>query len=178
MNTETKRKMAEVVRGFRMPRYCELPDTGLYLEQTTKYLNVFLAPLDCLDVTSTMISNYVKKGLLPSPIRKLYYAEHIAYLFFIAVAKNLVSMDDIHLLIEMQRSTYTLPVAYDYLCDEMENMLFYLFGLKDTIDSVGVTDTDEKNLLSNLIFSSVNAIYMHACFKQIRAEAIKKLDNQ
>ena len=161
--------MAEAIRRFRLPRYAEIPNSGLYLDQTAKYLNGFLAPLGCIEMTSTMISNYVKKGLLKNPIRKRYYAEHIAYLFFIAVAKNLVSMENIGLLIEMQRSTYTLPVAYDYLCCEMENVLFYMFGLKDTLDSLGETVSDEKNLLSSLIFSSVNVIYMDACFKMIRA---------
>ena len=176
MNTEMKQKMAEAVRGFRLPRYHDIPDTGLYLEQTAKYMNGFLAPLDCMEVTPTMISNYVKKGLLPNPIKKLYYAEHISYLFFIVVAKNLVSMDHIRLLIDMQRSTYTLPVAYDYLCAEMENMLFFLFGLKDTIDSVGVTESDEKNLLGNLIFSAVNVIYINACVKQIRAAELDQIN--
>ena len=171
-----KQRMAEQVRGFRLPRFAELPDTGLYLEQTAKYLNGFLAPLDCVELTPTMISNYVKKGLLPNPVRKFYYAEHICYLFFIAIAKNLVSMDHIRLLIDIQRSTYTLPIAYDYLCDEMENMLFYLFGLKDTIDSVGVTESDEKSLFTNLVFSAVNVIYINACMKQIRSAQLDQMN--
>ena len=162
--------MAAPIRKFRMARYDELPNMGLYLEQTVKYVNSCLLPLGCLEITSSMVSNYVKKGILPKPIKKQYYAEHIAYLFFVAFAKNLVSIENIGLLIEMQKNSYTLPIAYDYLCQEMENNLFFIFGLKDTLDVIGETESDEKNLLRNLIFSAAHVIHMHACFDHIRSE--------
>ena len=47
-----------LARDFRMPRYDELPNVGLYLEQTVKYINECLSPLN-IPVTSSMISNYV-----------------------------------------------------------------------------------------------------------------------
>ena len=87
-----KEVKASRVQQFRLPRYQELPDVGLYLEQTTKYLNSFLAPLGCLEITSSMISNYVKKGLIANPVKKQYGREQIAYLFFIAVAKSVLSL--------------------------------------------------------------------------------------
>lgn len=165
-----KRQIAAPIRRFRMARYQELPDMGLYLEQTVKYINGCLLPLGCLEITSSMVSNYVKKGVIPKPVKKQYYAEHIAYLFFVALAKNLAAIEDVGLLIDMQKNTYTLPVAYDYLCCELENNLFYIFGLKDTLDHLGETASDEKNLLRNLVFSAAHVIYMHACFNHIRAE--------
>ena len=143
---------------------------GLYLEQTVKYINSCLLPLGCLEITSSMVSNYVKKGVIAKPLKKQYYAEHIAYLFFVALAKNLASIEDIGLLIGMQKNSYPLPVAYDYLCCELENSLCYIFGLKDTTDTLGETESDEKNLLRNLIFSAAHVIHMHACFNHIRAE--------
>ena len=36
MNQETKQRIAESFRGFHLPRYQEIPDVGLYLEQATK----------------------------------------------------------------------------------------------------------------------------------------------
>ena len=170
MNNEMKRLMAESIRGFRLPLYTEIPDMGLYLEQTTKYINGFLEPLGCLQITPSMVSNYVKKGIVPNPVKKQYFAEQIAYLFFVAFAKNLVSIENVGLLIEMQRSTYTLPVAYDYMCAAMEETLFYIFGLKETMEPLGETESDEKNILSSLVFSAANVIHMHACFSQIRME--------
>ena len=168
MELKLKRQMAESVRGFRLPRYAEIPTVGLYLEQTIKYINGFLAPLGCLELTGSMVSNYVKKGLIPAPVKKQYYPEQISYLFFVALAKNLTSMENIDLLISVQRETYTLPVAYDYMCGELENMLFYFFGLKDTPEEVGETESDEKNLLRGLIMSAANVIYLNNYIEYVR----------
>ena len=170
METELKRRMAGSIRGFRLPRYAEIPSVGLYLEQTIKYINSFLAPLGCLELTGSMISNYVKKGLIPAPVKKLYYPEQIAYLFFVALAKNLTSMENIDLLISVQRSTYTLPVAYDYMCRELENMLFYFFGLKAAPENVGETESDERNLLQGLIMSAANVIYLNNYIECVREQ--------
>ena len=170
MDKEMKRRMAESVRGLRLPRYAEIPTVGLYLEQTIKYINSYLAPLGCLELTGSMVSNYVKKGLIPAPVKKQYFPEQISYLFFVALAKNLTSMENIDLLISVQRETYTLPVAYDYMCGELENMLFYFFGLKDSPEEVGETDSDEKNLLRGLIMSAANVIYLNNYIEYVRRQ--------
>ena len=170
MDKEMKRRMAGSIRGFRLPRYAEIPTVGLYLEQTIKYINSYLAPLGCLELTGSMVSNYVKKGLIPAPVKKQYFPEQISYLFFVALAKNLTSMEYIDLLISVQRATYTLPVAYDYMCGELENMLFYFFGLKDRPEELGETESDEKNLLRGLIMSAANVIYLNNYIEYLRKQ--------
>ena len=97
--------MIAQISEFRMPRYREIPDVGLYLDQTVKYMNRYLAPLGCMEITTSMVSNYVKKGYIVSPVRKQYSAEQIAYLLFIAVAKSALSMENITRLFQMQRKT-------------------------------------------------------------------------
>ena len=166
--------MKTSIQGFHMPRYQDIPNMGLYLEQTTKYLNHFLAPLGCMEVTSSMISNYVKKGLISSPVKKLYYAVQIAYLFFIIIAKQVLSMENIVELSERQKKTYTVPVAYDYFCCELENMLYYVFGLSDSVAKIGVTATHEKTLLRSVIIAAAHIIYLDRCLayqaKELTAE--------
>ena len=166
--------MKTSIQGFHMPRYQDIPNMGLYLEQTTKYLNHFLAPLGCMEVTSSMISNYVKKGLISSPVKKLYYADQIAYLFFIIIAKQVLSMENIVELSERQKKTYTVPVAYDYFCCELENMLYYVFGLSDSVAKIGVTATHEKTLLRSVIIAAAHIIYLDRCLayqaKELPAE--------
>jgi len=156
--------MKSSIRNFHMPRYQDIPNMGLYLEQTTKYLNHFLAPLGCMEVTSSMISNYVKKGLIPSPVKKLYYADQIAYLFFIIIAKQVLSMENIVELEERQKKTYTIPVAYDYFCCELENMLYFVFGLSDSVARIGVTASQEKTMLRSVIIAAAHIIYLDRCF--------------
>ena len=153
------------IKKFRMPRYQELPDVGLYLEQTAKYINSFLAPLGCMEITTSMISNYVKKKLIDGPVKKQYYADQIAYLFFIAIAKNVLSMEHIQLLFERQKQTYTNQVAYDYFCSELENHIFYLFGLKDTVDTIGSSNGTEKEMLKSVLISASHIIYLNCIFQ-------------
>ena len=173
MNTEMKHRLAEPVRDFRLPRYSEIPNVGLYLEQTTKYINSYLTPLGCPEVTASMVSNYVKKGLIPAPVKKQYFPEQISYLFFVAVAKNLMSMEHIDLLISVQRNSYTLPVAYDYMCLELENQLFHRFGLKADLEDIGITESEEKELLRGLISAASEVIYLNSYFEQLRRERME-----
>ena len=173
MKDSIKNKLSEAIRVFRMPRYEELPNEGLYLEQTTQYINGILSPLG-IGLTSSMISNYVKKGIIASPIKKLYYAEQIAYLFYIAIAKNVLSMEHIIMLREMQELSYPKEIAYDYLCDEFENILFHVFGLKDAIEDIGRTKTNEKALFREVIISASNSIHLTCCFNAIQEEKNKR----
>ena len=168
MKAELKLQMAEAIKNFRMPRYAELPNTGIYLEQTTQYINNILSPLGCIGLTSSMISNYVKKGIIASPIKKLYYAEQIAYLFYIAIAKNVLSLEHIVQLREMQEKSYPKEIAYDYLCDEFENVLFHVFGLKDKIEDIGHTKSDEKALFREVIVAATNSIHLTSCFNALK----------
>ena len=168
MNEVIKTQMADSIRNFRMPRYHELPDNGLYLEQVTQYINQTFPSMSGVEITSSMISNYVKKGYISRPEKKLYYPEQISYLFFIAIAKNVLCMDHIHKLCAIQKETYTLEVAYDYLCSELENMLFYMFGLKANPDEVGVTSTDEKHMMKSVIVSASNSIYLTTYFNIVQ----------
>lgn len=164
MKESIKQQMAKSIQQFHMPRYDELPNEGFYLEQTTQYINNVLAPLGCMAITSSMISNYVKKGIIAPPIKKLYYAEQIAYLFYIAIAKNVLSLEHIVSLREMQEKSYPKEIAYDYLCEEFENVLFHVFGLKDKIDDIGRTKSDEKVLFREVIVAASNSIHLTSCF--------------
>lgn len=162
--------MAASIEVFRMPRYREIPDVGLYLDQTVKYINRFLTPLGCVEITSSMVSNYVKKGYIRSPERKQYDAEQIAYLFFIAIAKSVLTMEHIARLFEMQRSTYSGEVAYNYFCDELENMLHFIFGLKGDLDQIGSTDTEAKTMLRSTITAVAHIIYLNSQFELLDAD--------
>ena len=45
MKQETKHQVRQTVADFRLPRYQEIPNMGLYLEQATKYVCEYLEPL-------------------------------------------------------------------------------------------------------------------------------------
>lgn len=170
MKQETKQRIGQSVAAFHLPRYHEIPNVGLYLEQATKYVCEYLEPLGEFSLTPSMISNYVKKGLIANPVKKQYGREQIAYLFFIAVAKSVLSLDALTGFIQLQQRTYTLPKAYDYFCDEFENLLQFTFELKDTIEMSGEDNTDEKRLLFTCLVAAVQKVYLEKCLEAIARE--------
>ena len=165
MEKDIKALFAEKVVDFRLPRYNELPNVGLYLEQVTKYINGYIVPLGCLEITTSMVSNYVKKGVISPPVKKQYYAEQIAYLIFVSIAKNVLSIESIAQLFVMQKATDSAETAYNYFCSEFENMLSYICGLKDTMDNIGVKNTEEKIMLRSVINATSNIIFVNNCFE-------------
>lgn len=160
MTQKVKEEIVASIAAFRLPRYEEIPDVGLYLEQAVKYISEYLEPLEDITLTTSMVSNYVKKGLLPSPVKKQYGREQIAHLFFIAVAKTVMSIEDIRILLELQRRTYKSQRAYDYFALEFENVLRYVLGIKENLDNIGVDATDEKEILRNIIITVAHKVYL------------------
>ncbi len=159
MENEMKRMIADI-EGFCLPRYTQIPDIGLYLEQVVRYVNSHLAPLGEPELTGSMVSNYVKQGLLPAPQKKLYMAEHLARLLFIAVIKPVVPLEGLRMMFSIQDESYDLKTAYDYFCDEFENMLGAAFGIAPAREGLGETHSDAKDLLRNTISAIVNKVYL------------------
>ncbi|MBE6991163.1 MAG: DUF1836 domain-containing protein [Ruminococcaceae bacterium] len=164
-----KESFAAIIADFRLPRYNELPNMGLYLDQVTKYINGYITPLGLAEITPSMVSNYVKKGVVTAPVKKQYNADQIAYLMFVTIGKTVLSIENITQLFSMQKLVYDAPTAYDYFCCEFENILRYISGLKDNLDRIGQTDTDEKDMLRSVIIALSNVIYVNNCFETKKA---------
>lgn len=154
----------EKIIEYMMPRYREIPNVGLYLEQVVKYINEVLEPLH-LVITPSMLSNYVKKGYIDRPVKKQYNAEQIAYLIFIVVAKKALSMEHIAALLELQKSTHSTEKAYNYFCEELENMLKVSFQKCVEQEPVPEDTPYEKKVLRSLVISVSHIIYLSYCFE-------------
>ena len=169
MNRQIQALLAREAQQFRLPGYQEIPNVGLYLEQTVKYLNEFLVPL-AAEITPSMVSNYVKKGLVSNPVRKQYDREQIASLLFIAVAKSVMSMENIKLLFTMQRQSYPSEIAYGYFRTELREAIDVVFGLKKSMTSIEEDATGEKIMLRTTTIAVAHKIYLEQCFAAIRRE--------
>ena len=98
-------------REIKLPRYNEIPNVGLYLKQVVKLINDVIEPFMEADVTEAMLSNYVKKHIISSPVKKQYDREQTAKLIFIVFAKNAASLDNIALLLKRQEQAYSAQAA-------------------------------------------------------------------
>ena len=169
MNAETKRRVAACAAGFALPRYRDLPNVGLYLDQTVQYVNSCFRTFCGVELTSSMVSNYVKKGILPHPVRKKYGREQIASLLYIVVSKTVLSMENIDTLFKMQREHYSAEEAYNTFCCELEACLPLVFGCRAAAP-LPTEVNDERMLLRSTILAAANKMYLDCCFNALRQE--------
>lgn len=170
MNQDMKKEMTAPIRDFHLPRYQEIPEVGLYLEQTAKYIAGYLEPLQDISITGSMISNYVKKGLIASPVKKQYSRDQIAYLIFIAICKSVLSLDALDAFLQLQRQSYPLQRAYDYFVREFESLLLFTFELTETADMFPETSSDGKRLLYTCIIAAVQKVYLEKYLEALTEE--------
>lgn len=111
------------IKEFRFPRWKELITMDLYMGQLVTLLNEYLVIFkhfkQAKKVTSTMINNYVKNGIVDAPIKKRYSRKHISRLMVIFVLKDVFTMDEIAKLIKIQIRKYPVEQAYDKFCESL-----------------------------------------------------------
>lgn len=120
----------------------DIPNIDLYMDQVTTFMEEQLAATkrygDDKILTKTMINNYAKNKLLPSPEKKRYSKEHVLMLIFIYYFKNILSINDIQ--------TLFTPIVQKYFKSMTEKDMTYIYNEvfsmeKDQIESL------EKDLL-------------------------------
>ena len=104
----THEEILELLRGCLLPDWEKLPDFGLYKDQLIVYISRELPGLTGkLDLTSSMINNYVKAGLIEKPNGKKYSREALAQLLMIILLKMTTPMDLVKTLIRPEDGTET-----------------------------------------------------------------------
>lgn len=156
---ERKQSIAAAM-AFRCPRFQELPDIGLYLEQVLTLVNGALAPIQSEPLTGAMISNYVKNKAIPAPVKKKYYREHLVYLIVTCLMKQVFTVQQIARFFEIQRETYPLQKAYDYFCTEYENALQGAFAFTgQAMPCIETKRTEQTILVRSIVLAAANRVY-------------------
>lgn len=104
VNTESIiHNIMERISGIGYVKPEDIPNIDLYMDQVTTFMEAQLAHSkrykDDKILTKTMINNYAKNNLLPSPVKKRYSKEHLLVLIFIYYFKNILSINDIQTLL-------------------------------------------------------------------------------
>ena len=140
-----------------LPTYDQIPNVGLYLEQVTKFLNEYLEPMGCASITGSMISNYVKKGMVKNPVKKQYDREHIASLLVIAVSKTVLSLE------ETVQLLHTCPEdqeGYDLFCTAFSRVM-------ETVFSHGAIPNMGPTLLEDTLTAVACKLYLEKQFREM-----------
>ncbi len=115
MDKNGKRKdfIANIIANMRQIDYIkpsEIPAIDLYMDQVTTFMDEHLSGLKRFEddkmLTKTMINNYTKNDLLPSPDKKKYSKEHMLLLIYIYYFKNVLSISDIQSIINPLTERY------------------------------------------------------------------------
>lgn len=154
---------AEDILKYHCPRYNELPEIELYIDQVIcilqKNLSIFFKNKDLPVITPSMINNYVKQEVLEPPTKKKYDREHIAYLFVICILKKSMSILEIKESINIMRKLYSVEEGYNIFCDELEKALRSTFDPeRNSIENFTKTDIREIATLRAIALTFANSV--------------------
>ena len=97
------RTLLENIKKISYIKPNEIPNIDLYMDQVTTFMDQHLEKTKRYSedklLTKTMINNYTKNDLLPSPVKKKYSKDHMVLLIFIYYLKNFMSITDIQSLV-------------------------------------------------------------------------------
>ncbi len=160
-----KKEENNKLANYHCPRYEELPQISVYMEQLItildEYFSCFESQGESRTITATMVNNYVKQKVLPPPTNKKYSKNHIAYLIVLGILKNILSISDVTSLIKMQIAKYPLRKAYNFFAIELENAMRVTFGSRDFAEANSVRERAElSKLVRSALLSFANNVYV------------------
>lgn len=157
---------------IKLPRYEEFPEIDLYADQVISYLNSHLTFFQLDEnkpiITGTMINNYVKQKVVPSPIKKKYNREHLAYLFVICILKNVYSISEIYDLIEYQATFSENAKAFNRFCTELEICIDHSFNQQNP--PIDTNRSEGSKLLCQVTTSVSHKLYVEKVINAYKKE--------
>ena len=109
----------------RPAQWDALPDLSLYMDQVIGYMPRQLIRYGEEEwLTSAMVNNYIKDGLVPRAEGKRYGPVHLGYLTAVVALKQVLSVRDIGALMGAGRALdKSPPEQYTYFCDALDHAL-------------------------------------------------------
>ena len=106
-----------------LPRWRDLPDLPLYMDQVLGLIDRYLGAYPGFDVkglTASMVNNYVKLGVMPPPVKKKYTRAHLAHLVAICLLKPTLPIASVQKIIAHELENASEEAVYDHFCDTFE----------------------------------------------------------
>ena len=124
-SVEEIRELKERLERERPVEWEAFPDIGLYMDQLISYMPRQLIHYgEGESLTSAMVNNYIKDGLVPRAEGKRYGPEHLGYLTAVVALKQILSVRDIGALLHAGRETgKSSPELYDSFCRALDRAL-------------------------------------------------------
>lgn len=110
--------------NFSYPKWEDIPNIDLYLDQVLLYVNQVCAPISPdknKGLTASMVNNYVKHGYLTKPDKKKYQRKQIARLIAITTLKSVFSIQEIAQTLNTLQTQASSDQLYDAFVDYMNH---------------------------------------------------------
>lgn len=174
MNFNDSHYIREIL-DFHCPRYCELPNIDLYMDQVLSIIETSLKVFSFEEnekiITKSMINNYVKQKVIESPSKKHYKKFHVAYLIIISILKKVLSISEISIIINTQ--DLSCEDFYNMFCEELESALSNTFLEESNIDIKN--DNINNKILIGATRAFANKVYVEKLI-QFNLEENNKLE--
>lgn len=115
-----------------LPAWEQLPSIELYMDQVIALLTDYLSFLPKEDdpdaiVTAAAINNYVRKKVMPPPVKKRYSRIHLAYLVMICSLKQCVTIPYIQQMLPITLSEEEVHAVYNaFVARHRDTMLYFV----------------------------------------------------
>ena len=110
--------------NFSYPKWEDIPNIDLYLDQVLLYVNQVCAPISPdkdKGLTASMVNNYVKHGYLTKPDKKKYQRRQIARLIAITTLKSVFSIQEIAQTLNTLQTQASSDQLYDAFVNYMNH---------------------------------------------------------
>lgn len=124
------RKWEDYLKEHTLPTWEELPMLELYMDQVVALLNSYLGFLpkevgmDAV-VTAAAVNNYVRKKIIPPPIKKRYSRVHLACLLMLCSLKHSVSISYIQQMIPLTLTEAEIHDIYNAFVEQHRRTTLY-----------------------------------------------------
>ena len=140
-----------------LPRWEELPTLELYMDQVVSLINGYLGFLpkevgmDAV-VTAAAINNYVRKKIVPAPVKKRYSRIHLAYLLMICSLKQSVSISYIQQMIPLTLSEEQVRSIYDQFVEQhRRTTLYFVEQVNQVTPQLLAQEKSDDDRVSNVV---------------------------
>lgn len=152
MAADIEKTLESILDRMNLIETGDIPNIDLYMDQVTTFMESHLGNLkrnpEDKVLTKTMINNYAKNELLPSPDKKKYSKNHVLLLTFIYYFKNVLSISDIKTLMK----NVTEGHFYQDSSPNLEDIYREVVKFQPEIIDMVRQDLTEKTVLSRSTF--------------------------
>ncbi|GEP24642.1 MAG: DUF1836 domain-containing protein [Lentilactobacillus diolivorans] len=110
---KSEEKLQQKLSKISLPKYQDLPNLDLYMDQVIDEINQYLIPITKTAITKSMINSYVKKGIVDRPTKKRYSRVQLAKLLVVSILKPILSLDAITQALRIAMKLDSVDNAYD-----------------------------------------------------------------